>query len=109
VNPEQLFVAALSACQALTYLFLAAKNRIPVVGYGDDAEGRLALVDGRMAMARVTLRPRIMLEPGANETRARELVAKAHEGCFIANSVATPIDIAPTFGFAEAPACPASS
>jgi organic hydroperoxide reductase OsmC/OhrA len=62
-----------------------------------------------MAMARVTLRPRIMLEPGANETRARELVAKAHEGCFIANSVATPIDIAPTFGFAEAPACPASS
>jgi organic hydroperoxide reductase OsmC/OhrA len=108
-NPEQLFVASLSACQALTYLFLAAKNRIPVVGYTDDAEGRLALVDGRMGMARVTLRPRITLEPGANETRARELVAKAHEGCFIANSVATPIDIAPTFGFGEAPACPASS
>ena len=32
-NPEQLFVAALSACQALTYLVLAAKNQIAVVDY----------------------------------------------------------------------------
>ena len=96
-------MASLSACQALTYLFLAAKNQIPVVGYTDDAEGRLGLVDGKMRMARVTLRPRITLESGANETRARELVARAHEGCFIANSVATPIDITPTFVFAEAP------
>jgi organic hydroperoxide reductase OsmC/OhrA len=103
-NPEQLFVASLSACQALTFLFLAAKNGVPVVGYSDNAEGRLGLVDGRMRMSRVTLRPHIILEPGANETRARELVAKAHEGCFIANSVATPVDIAPTFAFAETPA-----
>jgi organic hydroperoxide reductase OsmC/OhrA len=103
-NPEQLFVASLSACQALTYLFLAAKNRIPVVGYTDDADGRLGLLNGKIRMSRVTLRPTITLEAGTNETRARELVAKAHEGCFIANSVATPIDITPTFVFTEAPA-----
>src|ERR687897_1764682 len=48
VNPEQLFVASLSACQALTYLFLAAKHGVPVTGYADDAEGRLGLADGRM-------------------------------------------------------------
>jgi organic hydroperoxide reductase OsmC/OhrA len=35
--------------------------------------------------------------------RARELVAKAHDGCFVANSVVTRIDIEPTFSFAEAP------
>ena len=102
-NPEQLFVASLSGCQALTYLFLAAKNGVAVVGYTDDALGRLGVVDGKMRMSRVTLRPRITLEAGANETRARELVAKAHEGCFIANSVSTPVEIAPTFAFAEAP------
>jgi organic hydroperoxide reductase OsmC/OhrA len=100
-NPEQLFVAALSACQALTYLFLAAKNQIAVVGYTDDAEGRLGPVDGKTRMSQVTLRPRIVLEAGANEARARELVTKAHEGCFIANSVATPVDIVPTFAFDE--------
>jgi organic hydroperoxide reductase OsmC/OhrA len=103
-NPEQLFVASLSACQALTYLFLAAKNGVVVVGYTDDAEGRLGVVDGKIRMSRVTLRPQITLEARDQETRARELVAKAHEGCFVANSVSTAVEIAPTFAFAEAPA-----
>jgi organic hydroperoxide reductase OsmC/OhrA len=61
-------------------------------------------VDAKIRMSRVTLRPHIVLEPGANETRARELVAKAHEGCFIANSVSTPVDIEPSFVFTEMPA-----
>jgi organic hydroperoxide reductase OsmC/OhrA len=103
-NPEQLFVAALSACQALTYLFLAARKGITVVRYIDDAEGRLALKDGKMRVARVTLRPHITLEAGADEAIARELVVRAHEGCFIANSVSTAVDIAPVFAFVEAPA-----
>lgn len=102
-NPEQLFVASLSACQALTYLFLAAKNQIAVVGYSDDAEGCLGAVDGKIRMSQVTLRPTITLEPGANEARARTLVRKAHESCFIANSVATPVEVEPAFAFAEAP------
>lgn len=101
-NPEQLFVASLSACQALTYLFLAAKNGVPVVGYTDDAEGRLGIADGRIRMSRMTLRPRIILEAGADENRARELVAKAHEGCFVANSISIPVEIAPIFAFADA-------
>lgn len=102
-NPEQLFVASISACQALTYLFLAAKNGIAVVGYTDVAEGRLGIVDGRVRMSRVILRPRITLEEGADEARAQQLVAKAHEGCFIGNSVVTPVDIEPTFEFADTP------
>jgi organic hydroperoxide reductase OsmC/OhrA len=103
VNPEQLFVASVSSCQALTYLFLAAKNGVAVIGYTDAAEGRLGIVDGKMRMSRVMLRPRITLEAGASETRARELVAKAHTNCFVANSVSTPIEIAPTFAFADTP------
>jgi organic hydroperoxide reductase OsmC/OhrA len=103
-NPEQLFVASLSACQALTYLFLAAKNGIAVVGYVDKAEGRLGVVDGRIRMSQVTLRPQITLELRAQEARARELVAKAHDGCFVANSVSTHVEIAPTFAFIDAPA-----
>jgi organic hydroperoxide reductase OsmC/OhrA len=102
-NPEQLFVASLSACQALTYLFLAAKNGVAVVGYTDDAEGRLAVVDGKIRMWRVILRPHITLEAGASEARARELVATAHDNCFIANSVSTPVEITPTVVFAESP------
>jgi organic hydroperoxide reductase OsmC/OhrA len=102
-NPEQLLVASISACQALTYLFLAAKHGVTVVGYTDDAEGRLGIVEGKMRMSRVTLRPRITLDPGADESRARALVAKAHQGCFIGNSVSTPIEIEPTFTSTDAP------
>jgi organic hydroperoxide reductase OsmC/OhrA len=100
VNPEQLFVASLSACQALTYLFLAARNQIAIVQYSDDAQGWLELVDGKMRMSRVLLRPRITLEPGADEATARQLVERAHANCFIANSVAATVAIEPALEFA---------
>ena len=100
-NPEQLFVASLSACQALTYLFLAAKHGIAVTAYSDDGEGRLALVDGRMRVSRVLLRPRITLADRASEAQARTLVERAHAECFIANSTSTPVQIEPIFEFAS--------
>lgn len=101
-NPEQLFVASLSACQALTYLFLAAKHGVAVTAYTDDAEGRLGLADGRMRVSRVVLRPHITLAGAADDAKARALVEKAHGDCFIANSTTTPVHIEPTFEFAEA-------
>jgi organic hydroperoxide reductase OsmC/OhrA len=99
VNPEQLFVASLSSCQALTYLFLAAKHGVSVTGYVDDAEGRLGLAEGRMRVSRVILRPRITLADRASEGHARALVDKAHADCFIANSTTTPVQIEPVFEF----------
>lgn len=100
-NPEQLFVASLSACQALTYLYLAARNGIAVVRYADDAEGHLALVDGKLRMADVKLRPAITIEGGANIEKARQIVEKAHRECFIASSVSTRVEIEPRFEFAK--------
>lgn len=95
-NPEQLFVASVSACQALTYLFLAARDGLAVVSYADDAEGVLAVADGKMRMCRVTLRPRISIAAGTSETAATALVEKAHDGCFIANSISAVVEIQPT-------------
>jgi organic hydroperoxide reductase OsmC/OhrA len=101
-NPEQLFVAALSACQALTYLFLAAKQGVVVTAYRDEAEGRLGVVEGRMRVSRVVLRPHVTLADRSSEPKARELVEKAHHDCFIANSTTTPVQIEPVFEFGEA-------
>lgn len=97
VNPEQLYVASLSACHALTFLFLAARSRIAVTGYTDDAVGMLAMVDGKLRMANVTLRPRIVLEAGVDIEKARVLVEKAHRDCFITNSVTAQVDVEPQF------------
>jgi organic hydroperoxide reductase OsmC/OhrA len=94
-NPEQLFVAALSSCQALTFLYLAARKGIHVVGYADDAEGELESVDGRLRMTQVRLRPRIVTAGDVDAADVVALVHKAHHGCFIANSVTAAVEIVP--------------
>jgi organic hydroperoxide reductase OsmC/OhrA len=101
-NPEQLLVASLSACQALTYLFVAAKHGVPIAGYSDDADGHLTVVDGRIRMGRVSLHPRIALVSREHEQQAHALVDEAHRQCIIANSVQVRLDIEPTFVLAEA-------
>jgi organic hydroperoxide reductase OsmC/OhrA len=97
LNPELLVVGALSACQALSYLYLAARDGIPVAGYADVAEGRLGFANGRMRITQIMLRPTITLAHGTDEERARGLVATAHDQCFVANSLATKVTIDPTF------------
>jgi organic hydroperoxide reductase OsmC/OhrA len=97
LNPEVLFVSALSSCQALTYLFLAARAGVAVTSYTDDAEGHLGIVDGKMRVSRVTLRPSIALAAEADQGKAEALVEKAHEQCFISSSVTTRLTIEPTF------------
>ncbi len=97
LNPEALFVTAISSCQALTYLYLAARAGVPVVKYVDEAEGKLGIVDGKMQMASITLSPTITLAAGSDESKAESLIEKAHAGCFIANSIKTPVTITAHF------------
>lgn len=98
VNPEEAFVAALSSCHMLTFLALAAKKKFVPDSYTDDAVGYLEKNSaGRMAITRVVLRPSIAWAPGTSVSQADldELHHKAHEGCFIANSVTTDIRVEP--------------
>jgi organic hydroperoxide reductase OsmC/OhrA len=90
-NPEDLLVAALSECHCLSYLALASRAGIAVVGYEDRATGTLAKIDGKFRFREVTLHPRVWLDPGANVDEARALHDRAHGECFIANSVNFPV------------------
>lgn len=98
VDPEEALVAAVSACHMLTFLAIAAKKRIVVDRYEDDAVGTLEKnAEGRLAITRITLRPRVGFEsPAAVSPEELERVHhKAHENCFIANSVRTEITVTP--------------
>lgn len=95
VNPEQLYVAAISACHALTFLAHAARAGIRIASYGDDAEGILEPSEGKIRMTRVTLRPRIILFNDADVQSVRSLLDKAHRDCFIGNSVTAIVDVQP--------------
>jgi organic hydroperoxide reductase OsmC/OhrA len=88
LNPEELFLASLVSCQMLTYLALAARAGVSVSAYEDRAEATLTIAERRMRITEVVLHPRITVAPTADENKALALVDAAHEGCFIANSVA---------------------
>jgi organic hydroperoxide reductase OsmC/OhrA len=93
IDPEEAFVASLSSCHMLFFLDFARRAGFVVDDYVDEAEGVLEnRPDGKMAMTRVTLRPRVTWGGNApDEAAIADLHHRAHEACFIANSVTTEV------------------
>jgi organic hydroperoxide reductase OsmC/OhrA len=95
VDPEQAFVASLSSCHMLWFLHLACNRKYVIDGYVDEAVGVL----DKDWMSKVTLRPRVTFSGRApSEEEHRALHHKAHEKCFIANSVKTEVLVEPAIG-----------
>jgi len=98
VDPESSFVASLSSCHMLTFLFLCARRHFTVDSYADSAVGYLEKnPEGRMAVTRVELKPRVQFsgDVGPSSEELSQLHERAHRDCFIANSVTTQIEIRP--------------
>ena len=92
-DPEDLLVAALSSCHMLSFLAIAAKKKLPVISYRDDAVGFLENDGGTLWMTRVILRPRVTFESDPGAEPLAQIHHLAHEACFIANSVKTDVRI----------------
>lgn len=101
VNPEQLVVAAAASCQLLSFLAVAARARLDVTDYTDEAEGAMPESAGAMNLEEIRLHPHFTLRStgGAPPGRARvlRLVEVAHRECFIANSLSTAVTVDPSF------------
>jgi organic hydroperoxide reductase OsmC/OhrA len=95
-NPEDLVVMALSSCHLLSYLAECAWGGVHVVAYEDDARGVMSIREGKLRFTEVVLRPRVTVATAAQVERARELHHKAHEDCYVANSVNFPVHHEPT-------------
>ena len=97
VDPEEAFVASLSACHMLWFLHVARDAGLTVASYRDEAEGVMERnTDGKLAMTKVTLKPYIVFKGNQPSAQAvDDLHHRAHEDCFIANSVKTEVVIAP--------------
>lgn len=98
VDPEEMLVASLSSCHMLWFLSLAASDGWCIDAYADDAIGVMAHDErGRMAMTLVTLRPAVSVAGATvpNGVQLAGLHHRAHEACFIANSVRTEVRCAP--------------
>ena len=87
-NPEELFVASLSSCHMLWYLHLCAEAGVIVTDYQDRATGKMSETkDGSGKFIEVILQPKVTVASRSSVDKARQLHYKAHEFCFIANSV----------------------
>jgi organic hydroperoxide reductase OsmC/OhrA len=95
LNPEQLLVMAASSCQLLWFLHLAAKARLDVVEYEDEADAEMPEDRQPMRITRITLRPRIVVNGEAGEERVLKLMQLAHEHCYISNSLRTDVLLEP--------------
>jgi organic hydroperoxide reductase OsmC/OhrA len=101
-NPEQLLLAAASSCQLLSYLAMAARSRIDVLSYDDEADAVMPEDLRPVRITRITLRPRIVVADGVDLDKARKLVGRAHDACYVANTVNAEIVIEPVVEHARA-------
>lgn len=95
VDPEEAFVASLSSCHMLFFLDFARRDGLVVDSYVDEAEGVMEKnTAGKIAITRVTLHPRVTWRGDApDEAAIADLHHRAHEACFIANSVTTEVRV----------------
>jgi organic hydroperoxide reductase OsmC/OhrA len=101
-SPEQLLLAAASSCQLLSFLARAAPARIDVLRYDDDAEALMPEDTNPMRITRITLRPRAVVAAGMDVDRVIHLMHRAHDGCFVANTLTAEMVIEPAVEFADA-------
>lgn len=91
-NPEEMFLASLSACHMLWYLHLCSEQGVVVTEYVDQATGIMQETeDGGGHFTEVTLHPVVTVTDAAMFERANALHHQANKLCFIANSCNFPI------------------
>ncbi len=98
VDPEEAFVAAISSCHMLTFLYLAGRQGFQVDSYNDEAVGVMTTNERRVPwISSVTLHPQIVYGGDRRPSPEEEerLHHEAHEQCFIANSIMTDVAVDP--------------
>jgi organic hydroperoxide reductase OsmC/OhrA len=98
VDPEEAFVASISSCHMLTYLYVASRKGFELASYEDEAVGTMTKNErGIPWVSSIVLRPRIVYSGSKSPTPEEEaqLHHAAHDQCFIANSVKTDIKVEP--------------
>jgi organic hydroperoxide reductase OsmC/OhrA len=93
-NPEEMLAAALASCHMLTFLAVAAKSRLHLKSYSDNAVAHLEKGEnGIMCITRVDLYPVAEFLEAVDPEQLKKLHEKAHKHCFIANSVRSQVQV----------------
>ncbi|MFC8800137.1 OsmC family protein [Promicromonospora sp. NPDC057138] len=100
LNPEQLVVVAAASCQLLSFLGAAARAGVDVLSYHDEATSHLDLGASPARLGTIRLAVTVTVAAGTDEALVHELADQAHRGCYVANSLAVPVEVGMTVRFA---------
>jgi len=90
-SPEDLVVAAVASCLAITFTGLAAREDVAYENLSVEADGVAGTRhDGRFGFTRVGLR---MSVQGADREALRRLAERAEESCLVSASLDLPVDL----------------
>lgn len=99
-DPEQMLAGALASCHMQTFLMLAAKKRLQVESYEDTVVAEaVQREDGKFWVNQIRLTPKAKFvgEKQPDEATVLAMHEKAHQHCFIANSIKSEIIVKPRF------------
>jgi organic hydroperoxide reductase OsmC/OhrA len=91
-TPEHLLVAAVESCMMTTFLAIAEKSRLEVVSYRSSALATLERIDGGgLGFTRVLVRPIVKLHREEDREKARRVLDKAEQNCFVSKAMSVPV------------------
>jgi peroxiredoxin-like protein len=91
--PEELMLASVDSCHQSSFISLCARKDFEFVSYESENEGLLEHDGEKFRFTKMTLRPRIGVKSEDDIERAKELIHKAHKGCFMSNTVNSEVTI----------------
>ena len=86
-SPEHLLTAAVNSCYMTTFLSIAENSKLEFLSFDCSATGTLELVDGKMLMTEIALKPVLMISKESDKDRAERILQKSEAACLISNSI----------------------
>jgi organic hydroperoxide reductase OsmC/OhrA len=95
-SPEHLFVSSVVACFFTTFLAISDSSKLQLKALAINGVGILDKdADGKEAITRIDLYPKIVIEAGEDVAKAKKIAEKTEINCLIANSMKSEITITP--------------
>lgn len=95
-TPLDLLLASIESAIAFTFATLVEKHHLPVEAYYSETAATVEMEDGAWRVARLVVKPTIVLRDQTTSTRVLKFVNVAVRECMIANTLSTSVIVEPT-------------
>jgi peroxiredoxin-like protein len=98
-SPEHLLTAAVNSCYMTTFLSIAENSKLEFISFDCAATGKLELVEGKLLMTEIALKPVLLLSNESDKDRAERILQKSEAACLISNSIKSKVTLETTITF----------